>query len=321
MILTQGELIQILRHSVNVQQEESEVIDKAYLTMTDDDLLLYVKMGISRAYPNVSSISDLPSGADYPITMLAKIELYMALAVRKADKVDMGADNNNYLKQSQRFDHYMKLVNAVKAQYDSWLENEGQGEINTYDVLLDKQHYSRRNYEKQKAPSVQIGIDSVTEDSVSYHWNVSNISHFGRFKSYISQRPIIDMFMEGATYQSKLDSEAELIKSTGDIRCTQHHKGNLEPNTVYYLAVISIERNQVWGYSETSFTTLPVFEDEGDFDSEEIPIEEDKDADSSAFSGEDNYIDSGNTVNSDVATLSVIEHEKTQVTNTIESGE
>lgn len=42
------------------------------------------------------------------------------------------------------------------------------------------------------------------------------------------------------------------------------------PDTDYYVAVISVERNQVWGCVETSFTTLPVIEDEEEFDAEQF---------------------------------------------------
>ena len=146
MILTVEEIVKTLRNAVNVQYEESEVIDPAYLAMSDEDLMLFIKLAVSRAYPSVTTLSDLPEGSEYPIVLLAKIELYTKLAVLKADKVDMGADNNNYLKQDQRFQHYMKLVQSAKDQYESWLENEGQGEVSSYDVLLDNRHYSNRNY-------------------------------------------------------------------------------------------------------------------------------------------------------------------------------
>ena len=38
MLLTVKDLISILRSSVNVQITEAEVIDPAYLAMTDDDI-------------------------------------------------------------------------------------------------------------------------------------------------------------------------------------------------------------------------------------------------------------------------------------------
>lgn len=267
MLLTVEELVKILRSSVNVQVPveeglEETINDPAYLTMTDDDITLFIKLGVSRAYPKVTDLAELPSGSEYPITLLAKIELYLKLAVVKADKVDMGVDNNNYIKQDQRFKHYMALVAEAREQYDSWLDNEGQGEVSSYDVLLSNRHYTQRNFEKQVTPKVSLRIDQVTSDSVDFHWGVTNTSHFGRFKVYISKQPIVDMFKDGATYDKKIDGEAKLLVSTQNIRNTYHRVSNLESGTTYYVAVISIERNQVFGYSETSFDTLVELEDE-----------------------------------------------------------
>ena len=42
MLLTVKELTELLRSSVNIQSEETEVIDPAYLTMTDDDISLFI---------------------------------------------------------------------------------------------------------------------------------------------------------------------------------------------------------------------------------------------------------------------------------------
>lgn len=270
MLLTVKDLISILRSSVNVQSTEAEVIDPAYLAMTDDDIELFIKLGVSRAYPDVTDLADLPDGSEYPITLLAKIELYTKLAVLKADKVDMGADNNNYLKQDQRFKHYMALVAEARQQYDDWLENEGQGEVKSHDVLLSNRHYTQRNFEKQVTPKVSLKIDQVTSDSVDFHWGVTNTSHFGRFKVYISTSPIVNIYNDGATYDKKVLEGAKLIKSTSNIRDSYHRVGNLEPATDYYIAVFAIERNQVFGYKEVMFTTLKELEDEEDMSEENI---------------------------------------------------
>lgn len=270
MLLTVDELVKTLRSSVNVQQEESEVIDPAYLAMSDEDLMLFIKLAVSRAYPSVTDLSDLPEGSEYPIMLLAKIELYTKLAITRADKVDMGVDNNNYLKMSQRFAHYMSLVQSAKDQYDDWLENEGQGEVTTHDVLLDSRHYTRRNYEKQVTPKVKVSVDSVTADSVEFHWKVSNTSHFARYEVYVSTSPIVDMFKDGSSYKDKVSDSAKQVLSTGDIRNASKRVSNLTSDTPYYVAVLSIERNQVWGYNEVSFTTLPIIEDAGEFSVDEI---------------------------------------------------
>ena len=81
---------------------------------------------------------------------------------------------------------------------------------------------------------------------------------------------ILDIHKDGAFYKDKIDENAKLIKSTSNIRDNAHIVSGLEPNTQYYIAIFSIERNQVFGYSETSFTTLPLLEDEEDVLIEDI---------------------------------------------------
>ena len=48
MILTIAEMVDILRSAVNVQYTESEVTDSAYLSMTDEEIMLFIKLGCSR---------------------------------------------------------------------------------------------------------------------------------------------------------------------------------------------------------------------------------------------------------------------------------
>lgn len=262
MILTINEFISILRSAVNVQNEKDGVVDSAYLNMTDEDIALFIKLGVSRAYPQVSSLEELPSGSEYPVILLAKIELYLKLATLKADKVDMGADNNNYLKQDQRFKHYMALVEELRKEYDSYLDNEGQGVVSTYDVLLSNRHYTHRNYEKQPTPIVEFKNLYVTDSELNMSWSVFNVTHFGSYKLYVSESPIVDMYKDGATYKDKLVDEPTLVLSTTNIRNNHHKISNLKPNTTYYVAVFAVERNQVFGYAEQSFTTQSLEEEE-----------------------------------------------------------
>lgn len=253
MILSTNDLIKLVRSSVNVQLPDSGVIDKAYLVMSDEDIALFIKLGISKAYPDVESLDELPDGSEYAVVLLAKIELYLKLAVLKADKIDMGADGA-YLKQSQRFEHYMKLADQATKEYDNWLENgagSGNNTVTTYNVLLSKRHFSNRNYKYQQTPKVRLYLNEVTENSVSFKWSVSNTSNFGKYRVYLSTSQIINQYSD---YDS-VDENARLIKETWDFRNCYHQISGLSSNTLYYVAVISVEKNGVFGYVEKSFTT------------------------------------------------------------------
>lgn len=136
-LLTINNLVTILRSSVNVQDPDMDgSVDPAYLALTDSDIELFIKLGVTRAYPSVTSLSELPEGSEYPIILLAKIELYSSLAVRRAEKVDLGAESA-YLKLSQRFEHYMELAKEARQQYRDWTETDGCI-VTTYDMKLGK---------------------------------------------------------------------------------------------------------------------------------------------------------------------------------------
>lgn len=257
MSLTTSEIITLLRNEVNIRNDGLE--DCLFMSMSDDDILLFIKLGASRACPDVDDLSDIPEDNIYAVVTLAKIELFTALATRRADKVDLGADNNNYIKLDQRFKHYMDIVKELRDEYQQYLDEEGGGTVSAYDVLLSNRHYTNRNYSLQKLPKVSLKIGTITNEDAEVSWKLSNSSHFGVYKLYISKTPIVDMFKDGAYYKDKLSGETDLVFSTYNIRDNSYRITGLESDTEYHVAVISVERNQLFGYSEKTFTTLSEF--------------------------------------------------------------
>lgn len=262
MLLTVQELVDLLRSSVNVQNSELGVVDSNFLDMTDSELELFIKLGSTSAYPDITSLDELPDGADYPVLLLAKIELYMKLAVLRANDKDIKADNNNELKLSQRFTHYMSLASEARTQYKLWYDNGGgyaTGGVRTFNVTLSRNHCTNYNYRNLPLPKVRLTIGVVTNDSVEFDWSVTNTDHFGYYRVYISKSSIVDKYQDGNLAQDKVKSGATEIKRTINFRETQHRISGLEPNTTYYVAVFSVEKNLLFGYAEKSFTTLEAF--------------------------------------------------------------
>ena len=267
MIFTVSELCNLLREAVNVQNEGAEIQDPAFLTMTDEDLTMFLKLGMSKVYPSVEDLADLPPGSDYPVILVSKKELYLKLAVVSAPLYDLTADNNNQIKRSQRFSHYMALAENAQLEYEDWVENGGgatvdpntgiQG-VTTYEVLRSKNHYSLRNYEHGLNPVVRVKIGEITTESVSFSWSSFNNDHFGKYLVYVSENPIVDPFRDGSKAEDKILDGATLVLSTLDFRNNHKRVEGLKPETEYYIAVFSVERNQLYGYKQVTFQTLPV---------------------------------------------------------------
>lgn len=260
--MTVEQMIQFLRLSVFIQDKDKVVTgDTEYLCMSDEDLMLYLNVALTRNFSDVPSLQYLPNESVFPLVLLAKKELYYTLAVKEAPLFDIGADNNNYLKRSQRFDHYMKLVVQTDKEYEDWLENggTGNGTVQSYSVTLSDRYGTRYNFENSATPTVVLYVGTITEDTVEFWWNVKNISRFYRYKVYISKEPIVDLF----NLNSHIASGATLVAEIKDIHQVRCRVTGLEPNTEYYIAVQAVSMSTLSGYAQTQVMTNPL-EEEGD---------------------------------------------------------
>lgn len=255
------DLIKLLRSMVNIENVDYE--DEAFLKMSDEDIEMYLKFGMYRIFPSSDDFSDLPSGAEYPIVLVSKKELYLKLAVTEAPLYNITADNNNQLQRSQRFDHYMKLAENAQSEYEDWEDNNGLVDPNTgiagvqaYDSYITKRHYESRNIRLSPAPIVRVNVVNIYSDSLELKWKSFNNDHFGKFLVYLSEKPIVDVFKKGSKAEDNINEGAIKVYSTFDFNDNATRIDSLKPETLYYIAVFSIERNQKFGYKEVVVTTL-----------------------------------------------------------------
>lgn len=259
--MTVEQIIRFLRLSVSIQDAENGNIvteDSEYLAMSDEDLLLYLNIVLTRNFPDIPSIAFISNEEIYPIVTLTKKELYSTLAAKDAPLYDLGADNNNYLKRSQRFEHYMKLVAQADKEYSDWLENGGSdnGVVKSYKVTLSDRYSTRYNFENSAVPKVSVYVGAVSDTAVEFWWKVKDLSRFYRYKVFISENPIVDMF----NLSDHIDDKATLIAEIKDIHQTRCRVQSLEPEKTYYLAVQVIDMTTLSGYAQTQFTTQPLVE-------------------------------------------------------------
>lgn len=251
--MTVDQMIDYLRLNVSIQDPDGTVQDSAYLSMTDEDLLLYMNVTLTRNYPDIPSLDYLPTEYVYPIILLSKKELFHALAIKEAPLYDIGADNNNYLKRSQRFEHYMKLIAQVDKEYEDYLENGGAGgnTLTSFDVLLSDRYATKRNYEKGAIPALALYVSGISDTSVELMWKVT-MRRFKDYKVYISKSPIVDLF----NVSKPIAEDAKEVVTIRNVHQTSCRIEGLEPDTDYYVAVSATEMSSLTGYKQESFRTL-----------------------------------------------------------------
>lgn len=252
--MTVEQIISYMRLSVRIQNPEGAENDSKYLSMSDDDILLYLNVALTRDFPTVPSLDTLPNADIYPLTLLAKKDLYYTLATIEAPLYDLGADNNNYLKRSQRFDHYMKLIVQTDKEYQDYLENGGAGgnTLSAYNVILPSRYNTRYNRENGATPCPILYVQEVGKDFVEVSWQVK-MSRFYMYRVYISENQIVDMYVVG----NHVLSDSSLVTTIRDIHQTKCRIEGLIPDTEYHVAVAAVEMSSLTGYSESVFKTLP----------------------------------------------------------------
>lgn len=253
--MTVDQIVQYMRLAMRIQDPSGSSQDSAYLSMTDEEILLYLNVAMTRDFPEVPSLDTLPPENVYPLTLLARKDLYYTLATIDAPLFDIGADNNNYLKRSQRFDHYMKLIAQADKEYQDYLENGGAGgnTVSSYNVLLPSRYNTRYNYERGSIPAPVLYIQSVGEDYVEISWSVK-MSRFYMYRVYVSESEIIDPYVIGSS-SCHVMSDAKLIATIKDIHQNKCRIEGLSPGTEYHIAVVAVEMSSLMGYREMTFTT------------------------------------------------------------------
>lgn len=246
-------MIVYLRNSVYVQDPTGSTQDPEYISLTDEDLTLIMRVALTKDFPQILSLDNLPNECLYPLMLQTKKELYSTLAMKEAPLFDIGADNNNYLKRSQRFDHYNTLISQVTKEYNDYLENGGAGgnTLTSYDVLLPDRYNTLRNFEKGVTPALFINVDDVTLNEVEISWKVK-LSRFKNYKVYISTDKILDEYNVTNPIPESLN-EVVTITNVHQLKCRLQ---GLESNTTYYVVVSATEMSGLTGYIQTMFTTL-----------------------------------------------------------------
>ena len=245
------DLIKYFRLSLNIMSGGQGNSD--LLNLEDKDIELFLKVALAN-FPMFQDLGDLQ--AKYlPLFMLyAKKEMYFSLATRDAGLFDIGADNNNYLKRSQKFDHYMKIIDSLNDEIEAMLNGNGIGlgtnTLTSFDVLLPSKVRTLRYYEKGAVPVLYLFIKKVEKDFVEIEWDYS-CSHYGYVEVYVSKESVFD---KNALKKTIKDSSKRVALVT-DSRKNALRVVDLEKETEYYLTLRIVDRSGLESVVEKIFVT------------------------------------------------------------------
>jgi len=239
---------------MNLLDPDSVVLDDDKLSMSDEEMQLIINVVLTKDYYDYSSIEEVPDYAVYPIKLLVQKELCLTLAIKFSEDYDMTADNNNQLKEGQKFTHYLALADHFDRLYNKYIEDGGAGGhvLNSYDVLLGGHHYyTQRNYDKGVPPALSLKVQGTYEDSIEISWEVKGLKRLLNYKVFVSEIPILDIYIDNG----KISGEARLVTTIGNPHNKRARITELEPETDYYILVVVAEQNGLKGMSEIKVTT------------------------------------------------------------------
>lgn len=242
-MFSKTELITFLRSNLIISDniEETE-----YLSISDNNLALYLRVALTKDFPEVDDIEEIDNTQVYTLILSAKLQLFQALMIKYAPKVDISADTNNSLKNSQKYEHFKGLYELTKDEYNELIDSGGAGRytLQSSDVLLATRYRTKRNYERGSIPALSLYTGNITKNSIELDWGVTSLSTFESYKVYVAKEPFLDLYA---------DPHIQGVEPCITIKDVHHNYlrvEGLDPSTTYYIVVTCTDLSGHIGYSK-----------------------------------------------------------------------
>ena len=259
----QQKRIEYFRRSVRLD-DATTINDPAY-QFTDEDL--WGILEVSAPIHVGATIDETPDKDFYFVLLLAKKEIYYRLATTTAPFYPLSAEGAS-LEKNVRFDHYLKLVQTVMAEYaDLYDRAYGGGSVEeditgtggvltTYQAKLYGKSYLQRYNNLSDDIPITLEASNITQDSVNLDWTRFEATmgvDFLKYEIFVYEDLIYD---EYSPTSHKITVKPLFIIT--DIRKTKIRVTDLEPNKEYYILAKVSSLLNISGISQIKIKTLPV---------------------------------------------------------------
>jgi hypothetical protein len=177
-----------LRIKSGVPLNKEEAGDE-FQPLYDDEFLSFILEEAALTHtgkPFMQSLSHLPL-----IFLLARKEIYTILAGAFAKNYEISSDDGK-LRKDQPFEHYLKLIKQVDAQYRTLSSSSF---VQSTPVLLtNRTRYAYRNYLNSPEPAISLTLEENNHEFVSFRLAELTSVKIVSFSVYFGDEPIYDMF-------------------------------------------------------------------------------------------------------------------------------
>lgn len=256
--LTEKFVLENFTKSIRADDTHLPVVNDPAYTFTQNELLDIIKEAFIAQCPeevkgNIEDVSvcDIPLKELHFTILLAKKEIYYRLATSTAPFYPIEAEGAS-LRKDYRFEHYMSLVRRIEQEYVTLNSVRNQNlTVESHDIIIDKYHFTKRNYNVANSPEIKVEYLDVHEQYVDVAW--SKFSVFGGlffcYKIFLSDQEIFDEF------ENSISEKAECVCQINDIHRNKTRLKGLVAGKHYHLMIQSLDRNSLSGIVEVEFDT------------------------------------------------------------------
>lgn len=212
---------------------------------------------------NGYTVTTLPVEYEKRIILESKREIYLRLATNTAPEFDMEERYTKILR-GQRFDHYIKLWDAVNKEIQYIDKNER--ELTQGELVLRNRDGSLRNYNLSSEFPFTAKVEATTSTTVDLSWDMFDATKqgFDAYKVFVGNVPIYDeYYTEYTSSYVGIETINKGIDTTKllafyllqDIKRTKFRVKGLTPSTKYYIVVRAISSNGSIATQELTATT------------------------------------------------------------------
>ena len=220
---------------------QDSVIDPIIKSLTEEEICNFLDEILMNCEITPTNI---PQRKILWIRLKVMEQIYWKLALASAPMYYISVDGLT-TKRETRFEHYMKLIDAIAKQITAMESGDptlGGATIKTYDTYADKV-YNRNSYiTAQNIPTIEVILDGTNEESVNVSLDLRQCrSRFLKYRVYYSDSQIIDEY-NGCT----VDKNAIMLME----ECNIHNNKFRVPITQGHIACVVTLKYGLTAYHE-----------------------------------------------------------------------